>query len=233
MVRGIKDTENPNEYTPITDLRGMGEALAVIKRDVKDMRPEVREARDGVIKLTEWKGQAEKRLEVLDKKAGRAHDCAQVEIIANLQEKSREASVEFATQKAAIIGANEELKDAKASRSTLIYAIIGIMVTVLGTVGGWVWTLSSLQTEVKTLREQQQQVSQEVRQVGSQTKVQTEEVLKRVQQNTAQQQSSDVSFEPLESVVNKMSQEDRNKLLEILRPSNSPNYAPVKGKVRR
>jgi hypothetical protein len=211
----------------------MGEALAVIKRDVKDMRPEVREARDGVIKLTEWKGQAEKRLEVLDKKAGRAHDCAQVEIIANLQEKSREASVEFATQKAAIIGANEELKDAKASRSTLIYAIIGIMVTVLGTVGGWVWTLSSLQTEVKTLREQQQQVSQEVRQVGSQTKVQTEEVLKRVQQNTAQQQSSDVSFEPLESVVNKMSQEDRNKLLEILRPSNSPNYAPVKGKVRR
>jgi hypothetical protein len=142
-----------DEYTPITDFRGLGETVGLIKRELKGIRGDAREARDGILEFREWKKALDLRLAGIEKLSG--HDCYQTGCISELQEASKAVLVKTTEMSVQLVGIEGAMEEIKGSRRAVIGALVGIAMTVLGSLGGWVWTIAVMHADVTSIKSTQ------------------------------------------------------------------------------
>lgn len=154
----LKSPVNPNrdEYTPITDFRGLGETVGILKREIRGISKDTKEARDGILEMREWRKSLDQRLATIEKMSG--HDCHQTETISELQDSSKALLVKTTEMAVQLVGIESGVEEVKGGRRAVVSALIGIAMTVLGSVGGWVWTIATMQADVSLIKEAQSSV---------------------------------------------------------------------------
>lgn len=173
--------EDRSDLTPITDMRGMGEALAVIRSDVGEMKPEVVKTAKAVVELTTKQRVADRRIKTLETETGRLgretvalasprpHDCINANKISDLDEHDKQRALEVLEVKKDAAATSTDVNELKNGQSKFIYWLLGAAVIVIGSVGGWyasyrvttneVGHLTSEQTKIRTSLESLQKTT--------------------------------------------------------------------------
>lgn len=163
-VRGIvRATNNQAEYV---------KQIPEIKADVKAAKEASREALQKVeIVHTKLGTQMDNMDRRVGKVEDRGHDCAQVAVIASLQETSLETRQKVEKDVQEGIKTRERLDNTKTdleavdgkiekfstARRNFVLSLIGVVIFVLSTVGSLIWFLSALNTSVKNEQEQREE----------------------------------------------------------------------------
>ena len=167
-----------DEYTPITDFRDLGETVGMLKREFKAVRVDTKESREGILELKEWRKHLDSRLNTLEKLSG--HDCFQSAEISEMHTSSQELIIKATQFGVQISGIQSELEEIQGSRKAVMGILIGIVMTLLGSVGGWVWTLATMHADIDAVKV---------------TNVSTQENITRVRQNQQEQSEQIVSIQ--------------------------------------
>lgn len=159
-----------DDLTPITDIGGMGEAIAVIKRDVVDMRPEVKSTAKAVIELAAQQRGADRRISSLEETTARLdrettilasprpHDCINANRICDLDETSKVLALEVAEVKKDAGSAKHRIGELKSGQSKFFYWLLGAALAVIGSAVGWYATLQVTTNEVRHLTTEQTKI---------------------------------------------------------------------------
>jgi hypothetical protein len=177
---GIKDSGD--QYTPITDLRGMGEALAVIKSDVREMKPEVHKTSKTVVELATKQRVTDSRIKNLETKTEkldvttaklsqpRPHDCMNANKIGDLEEDSKRHALGVAEAKKDVVAASTDITELKNGQSKFIYWLLGAAVVVIGSVVAWYASHTATATEVRHLTVEQTKIRSNLEEIQKTTK---------------------------------------------------------------
>lgn len=167
-AKGEVELGNGNDdLTPITDIRGMGEALTIIKRDVGEMKPEVKETAKTVVELATKQRVADKRIKTLETSTGRLdrktaalasprpHDCINANVISDLAEENKQQALEVLDVKKDAAATGTDVGELKKGQSKFIYWLMGAAVIVVGSVVGWYASYAVTRNEVSHLTSEQ------------------------------------------------------------------------------
>jgi len=162
--------QDKDSFTPITDLREMGSAVAIIKRDVREMRPEVKETAKAVVKLATKQQVADAKLKTLEDTTGRldrktaslaqprAHDCMNINKIGDLEEDSKKHALGVTTNKKDVVAVLNDVGELKKGQSRFIYWLLGAAFVVIGSVFGWYASYNVTRNEVRHLTNEQTKI---------------------------------------------------------------------------
>lgn len=177
---GIKDTRD--DFTPITDMRGMGEALAVIKSDVREMKPEVHKTSKTVVELATKQRVADNRIKTLETKTDgladttaklsqpRPHDCINANKIGDLEEDLKQHALGLTEAAKDVAAAGADINELKQGQSKFIYWLLGAAVIVVGSVVGWYASYRVTTNEVGHLTSEQTKLRVSVESLQKTTK---------------------------------------------------------------
>jgi hypothetical protein len=159
-----------DDLTPITDIRGMGQAIAIIKRDVREMRPEVKETARAIIEVTTKQEVADGRIKMLETKTDRLnrqtaslaqprpHDCMNANVISDIQEETKKNALSVVNVTRDASSAVADIDELKKGQSKFIYWLLGAAVLVISSMGGWYASYQVTTNEVRHLTEEQTKI---------------------------------------------------------------------------
>lgn len=172
-----------DDLTPITDIRGMGQAISIIKRDVREMRPDVKEAARGVIELTTKQAVTDNQIKSLEVKTERidrevvtlaqsrsSHDCMNANVISELKEESKQNALGVVTVTKDAIAASTDIDELKNGQSKFIYWLLGAAFVVAGSIVAWYASYNVTQNEVRHLTEEQVKIRNNLEELQKTTK---------------------------------------------------------------
>ena len=135
---------------------------------IPDIQKKVDSMGSKVVELsTEMRGMGA-RVSKIEDKVDKPHDCYQIDVIAEVKDKQRESSsrvraetVQTAESKARLEAAVADIEDLtgeveliKAAPRRMFYGLIGVILTILTSVGGLLWFLAELNKDVEFERVQ-------------------------------------------------------------------------------
>jgi len=234
----VKD--NDFDLTPITDMREMGSAIAVIKRDVSEMKPEVKETAKAVIELATKQRVADNRIKVLETSTGRLdretaalssprpHDCINANVIGELSEESKQLALGVAETKKDVDTAAKVIGELRAGQSRFIYWLLGAAVIVIGSVVGWYASYQVTTNEVGHLSVEQTKIRTSLESLQKTTKALPTEINNaagRVEQVAQQMETNGDEHQgvQLEDIWCIMSEREKVRLKRQLPASKVPN----------
>lgn len=160
-----------DDLTPITDMRGMGVALTIIRRDVSEMKPEVKATAIAVVELSTKQRVADKRIKTLETGTARIdrktvalastvaspqpHECLSAEKISDLEKSDKVNSLALLDVKKDAAATGTDVDELEKGQSKFIYWLMGAAVIVVGSVVGWYASYSVTRNEVSHLTREQ------------------------------------------------------------------------------
>jgi len=174
--------EEKDSYTPITDIRGMGSAIAIIKRDVREMKPEVKETVKTVVALSTQQKVANERIKALeatsqhlDRKTTKLsrpapHDCFNANKISDLGEESKQHALGVAEARKDVVAAVTDIVELKQGQSKFVYWLMGAAVVVIGAIVGWYASYKVTTNEVRHLTQEQTKIRTKIEELQETTK---------------------------------------------------------------
>lgn len=178
-----------DDLTPITDIRGMGQAIAVIKRDVSDMRPEVRSTAKQIVELMTKQDVSENQIKKLEVKTERidrealtlaqsrvSHDCFNANTINDLQEDSKKNALAIVNVSSNTKKTTKDVDELRKGQSKFVYWLLGAAFVVIGSVGAWYASYQVTTHEVRHLTEEQAKIYGHLKELQRTTKAIPEEI---------------------------------------------------------
>jgi hypothetical protein len=223
----MSDDRTRDDLTPITDIRGMGQAIAVIKRDVGDMRPEVKSTAKAVVELRAQQRGDDRRISALEDTTARLdrettvlasprpHDCVNANRICELDETNKVLALEVVNVKKDASSARHNIGELKKGQSKFVYWLMGAALVVIGSAVGWYATLQVTTNEVRHLSTEQAKIRGQLDDLQQTTKVipvRLKEVTKRVEVAADRMDDSEWHGVRLEDVWCKMSAREKARL---------------------
>jgi len=166
----------------VSDILSIKEMLTIIKRDVGEIKPEVKETAKTVVELATRQKVSEKRIgslesttAELDRKTAalsqpRPHDCHNEKAIVDLQEDSKENAIGVAKVKKDASIANAEINELKNGHSKFIYWLMGAAMIVAGSIVAWYASYKVTTNEVRHLTTEQAKIRTNLEQIQKTTK---------------------------------------------------------------
>jgi chaperonin cofactor prefoldin len=171
-----------DDLTPITDISGMGAAIALIKRDVVEMKPEVKGMAKAVIELSLQREMADKRISTLESTSARLdrtttalssprpHDCLNANKISDMNEEAKGLALGVIEAKKGAGDALEDIAELKKGQSKFIYWLLGAALVVIASVVGWYASYQVTTNEVRHLTVEQSKIRGQLAELQKTTK---------------------------------------------------------------
>lgn len=185
------DIDNVYEYEDtITDItkelqsfKEMITNVAIIKKDMREIKPKIGEVRDSVVKLEVWRKTAHSRIRRIESSIERlrsSYQCTKSSDITALEVDSKKNNSIVSTLERSVSVNENSIIDMKKSTSKFIYWIVGILIAVGSSILTWYASWNTLKANFDNLNSNYQKLDSTVEQLQINNNNQSKELQRAI-----------------------------------------------------